>query len=170
MTKKFAFVDCASIEDANKALQLDGVSFLGSKLRISSPLRYVAHRNKIDFVKTLENASGTRESTSVDRNNVSSISEKPTRILMLNNTLSFEDLDEDEDYMETVNDIKSECSQYGSLKRICVPRFGVHATKIFLEYRSVEDAVNAHNKLKNKTFDEKTMVVEFAEEEFLECL
>eukprot|EP00586_Coscinodiscus_wailesii_P020933 CAMPEP_0172491044 /NCGR_PEP_ID=MMETSP1066-20121228/21718_1 /TAXON_ID=671091 /ORGANISM="Coscinodiscus wailesii, Strain CCMP2513" /LENGTH=188 /DNA_ID=CAMNT_0013259865 /DNA_START=438 /DNA_END=1004 /DNA_ORIENTATION=+ len=170
MSKTFAFVDCASAEDANKALQLDGVALLGSKLRISPQLRYVARGDKIDFLKVLKNVSAIRESTLIVRKNASSISDKPTRTLMLNNIVSYEDLDEDEDYIETVDDIRSECSQYGSLKRICVPRFGVHATKVFLEYNNVDDAVNAHDKLKNKTFDEKITAVEFVEEEFLECL
>jgi hypothetical protein len=158
------------MEDANRLVELDGVSLLGSKLRISSTSCYLARDDKLDLFGALSKELTMRRSDVKVHNSRSLISAKPTRILSLNNIVSFEDLNKDEDYMETLNDIKSECSQYGSLSNICVPRFGVYATKVFLEYGSVEDAVNAYKKLKNRTFDEKIVAVEYAYEEIIECL
>jgi RNA recognition motif-containing protein len=170
MSGNFAFVVCASMEDANKAMELDGVSLLGSKLRISSSSRYVSRGDKSGMSKGLLEGSNMRGSNVKVVNNVSLISDKPTRVLVLDNVVSYEDLDEDEDYIETLIDVKDECSQYGSLSKIYVPRFGVYATKIFLEYKSVDDAVNAHEKLNNRTFDERIVTVEFGDVECLDYL
>ena len=38
--QKFAFVECASIDYANKALNLNGIPFLGACLRVSRPSKY----------------------------------------------------------------------------------------------------------------------------------
>mmetsp|Transcript_35037 Transcript_35037/g.42867 ORF Transcript_35037/g.42867 Transcript_35037/m.42867 type:complete len:318 (+) Transcript_35037:77-1030(+) len=170
MSGNFAFVDCASMEDANKAIELDGVSFLGSKLRISSSSRYLVRGYNSGVLKGSLERSNMRRSNVKAVNNVSIISDKPTKTLVLGNVVSYEDLDEDEDYIETLNDIKDECSQYGSVRKICVPRYGIYATKIFLEYKSIDDAVNAQKKLNNRTFDGRIVAVEFGDVECLDCL
>jgi hypothetical protein len=38
--QKFAFIECASVDVANKALNLNGVPFLGASLRVSRPSKY----------------------------------------------------------------------------------------------------------------------------------
>ena len=40
VNQKFAFVECATIEDANKILNLNGIPFLGSGLKVSRPSKY----------------------------------------------------------------------------------------------------------------------------------
>mmetsp|Transcript_9946 Transcript_9946/g.14840 ORF Transcript_9946/g.14840 Transcript_9946/m.14840 type:complete len:396 (-) Transcript_9946:446-1633(-) len=40
VNQKFAFVECASIEDANQVLNLNGIPFLGSCLKVSRPSKY----------------------------------------------------------------------------------------------------------------------------------
>ena len=37
---KFAFVECATVEDANRGLNLNGIPFLGASLRVSRPSKY----------------------------------------------------------------------------------------------------------------------------------
>lgn len=37
---KFAFVECATVEDANNALNLNGIPFMGMSLRVSRPSKY----------------------------------------------------------------------------------------------------------------------------------
>jgi hypothetical protein len=47
LNQKFAFVECASVQDANNALNLTGIPFLGASLKVSRPSKYcgpfVAH-------------------------------------------------------------------------------------------------------------------------------
>ena len=40
VNQKFAFVECASIDDANNVLNLNGIPFLGSCLKVSRPSKY----------------------------------------------------------------------------------------------------------------------------------
>lgn len=47
LNQKFAFVECTSVEDANKVMNLTGIPFLGASLKVSRPSKYagpfVAH-------------------------------------------------------------------------------------------------------------------------------
>lgn len=47
LNQKFAFVECASVQDANNVLNLTGIPFLGASLKVSRPSKYagpfVAH-------------------------------------------------------------------------------------------------------------------------------
>eukprot|EP00586_Coscinodiscus_wailesii_P015357 CAMPEP_0172521316 /NCGR_PEP_ID=MMETSP1066-20121228/292513_1 /TAXON_ID=671091 /ORGANISM="Coscinodiscus wailesii, Strain CCMP2513" /LENGTH=391 /DNA_ID=CAMNT_0013304215 /DNA_START=54 /DNA_END=1229 /DNA_ORIENTATION=- len=167
-TKTLVLGNVVSYEDLDE--DEDCVSFLGSKLRISSSSRYLVRGYNSGVLKGSLERSNMRRSNVKAVNNVSIISDKPTKTLVLGNVVSYEDLDEDEDYIETLNDIKDECSRYGSVRKICVPRYGIYATKIFLEYKSIDDAVNAQKKLNNRTFDGRIVAVEFGDVECLDCL
>ena len=54
--------------------------------------------------------------------------------------------------MRISEDTREECSSFGTLKNIIIPRDG-GATKIFLEYMTVEDAGKAIQGLAGRTFD-----------------
>lgn len=40
LNQKFAFVECASVEDANNVMSLTGIPFLGASLKVSRPSKY----------------------------------------------------------------------------------------------------------------------------------
>jgi hypothetical protein len=42
------------------------------------------------------------------------------------------DLESDQEYQEIMEDTKDECSQFGALKSLIIPRTGTGATKIFV--------------------------------------
>lgn len=48
LNQKFAFVECATVDDANKALNITGIPFLGASLKVSRPSKYagpfIAHQ------------------------------------------------------------------------------------------------------------------------------
>lgn len=77
----------------------------------------------------------------------------PTRVVELKQMLTQQDLEDDEEYNDILEDTRDECSSFGTLKNIVIPRTGPGATKIFLEYLSVEDAGKAIAGLKGRTFD-----------------
>jgi len=60
---------------------------------------------------------------------------------------------DDEEYNDILEDTRDECSSFGTLKNCIIPRSGPGATKIFLEYMSVEDAGKAIAGLAGRTFD-----------------
>mmetsp|Transcript_43653 Transcript_43653/g.52891 ORF Transcript_43653/g.52891 Transcript_43653/m.52891 type:complete len:90 (-) Transcript_43653:195-464(-) len=79
--------------------------------------------------------------------------------------LTSDDLDSDQDYNEIMEDTKDECSQFGDLKNIIIPRSGLGATKIFLEYNTSEDAAKAIKALAGRTFDGRTIDASFMDKE-----
>lgn len=93
---------------------------------------------------------------------------KPSKIVMLSNMLTKEDLESDQDYEEILEDTKEECSSFGLLVSIEIPRSGAGEGKIFLEYTSTSDAEKAIESLRGRTFDgRKVEAVYFSEEKYL---
>jgi splicing factor U2AF subunit len=77
------------------------------------------------------------------------------------------DLESDQEYQEIMEDTKEECSQFGALKSLVIPRTGPGATKIFLEYLTKDDAAKAIAGLAGRTFDgRKVEAVFFSEDRF----
>lgn len=78
---------------------------------------------------------------------------QPTPIVELKQMLTAQDLEDDTEYNDILDDTRDECSSFGTLKNIVIPRTGPGATKIFLEYMSIEDAGKAIASLAGRTFD-----------------
>ena len=90
-----------------------------------------------------------------------------SKVVELKNMLTAQDLESNEDYEEIMEDTKDECSQFGSLRSVIIPRSGPGVTKIFLEYISNDDAAKAIQGLAGRTFDgRKVEAVFFDEEKF----
>lgn len=77
----------------------------------------------------------------------------PTTVVELKQMLTPQDLTDDAEYEDILEDTREECSSFGALKNIVIPREGPGATKIFLEYISVEDAGKAIAGLAGRTFE-----------------
>ena len=81
-----------------------------------------------------------------------------TRILVLLNMVTDEDLATDEDYNGLVEEVQEECAKHGKLLGLKVPRSPSSKIqpsaikKIFLEYATVHDANNAKNQLSGRQF------------------
>lgn len=165
MYKKFAFLECATVEDADKVRLLHNISIVGKKLYISSSSKYLKYVSELDNSFQLSTLSSVRKLTDSQHESKLTSNDKPTRIVKLKNLLSFEDLETDDSYLEASEDIKDQCTQYGNLKNIFIPRSGIDATKIYLEYETEEDAQCAVDALTKQTFDDKSVNAEFVEEE-----
>jgi len=92
------------------------------------------------------------------------ITDTPTRVVELKQMLTKQDLEDDEEYNDILEDTRDECTSFGSLKNIIIPRSGPVATKIFLEYLSVEDAGKAIAGLKGRTFDGRQVEATYFDE------
>ncbi len=77
---------------------------------------------------------------------------QPTTVVELKQMLTLEDLTDDAEYEDILEDTREECATFGTLKNIIIPRSGPGATKIFLEYVTVEDAGHAIHGLAGRTF------------------
>lgn len=165
---KFAFVELRSKVEAENALNLNNIPYLGAQLRVGRPSKYMGpetqHGNWEDILAKFMSGE-------LQLNNVGApaaapvaalaaptavpeiIQRQPTTVVELRQMLTLQDLEDDEEYKDILEDTQDECSSFGTLKNIVIPRTGPGATKIFLEYMSVEDAGKAIAGLARRTFD-----------------
>ncbi|EEC50607.1 predicted protein [Phaeodactylum tricornutum CCAP 1055/1] len=77
-----------------------------------------------------------------------------SRVVELQNMLSDEDLVDEQAYQEVLEDTREECSQFGKLISVVIPKKGETGEgKIFLEYETTNDAAQAIQALEGRTFD-----------------
>jgi len=116
----------------------------------------------------LPSQGGTGAATMLSSTSVaaSSTGNTATRVVVLRNMpISEEELASDEDYEEILEDTKDECSGFGMLKNIEIPRTGDGKGRIFLEYLTKDDAANAIRQLQGRTFDGKKVEATYFDEE-----
>ncbi|XP_052440791.1 splicing factor U2AF 65 kDa subunit isoform X2 [Carassius gibelio] len=92
----------------------------------------------------------------------------PTEVLCLMNMVAPEELLDDEEYEEIVEDVREECSKYGQVKSIEIPRpvdgLEVPGTgKIFVEFTSVFDSQKAMQSLTGRKFANRVVVTKYCD-------
>ncbi|XP_061771294.1 U2 small nuclear RNA auxiliary factor 2a isoform X2 [Nerophis ophidion] len=92
----------------------------------------------------------------------------PTEVLCLMNMVAPEELVDDEEYEEIVEDVRDECSKYGQVKSIEIPRpvdgLDVPGTgKIFVEFMSVFDSQKAMQGLTGRKFANRVVVTKYCD-------
>jgi len=97
------------------------------------------------------------------------ISLTKTRILVLLNMVTDQDLATDDEYEILIDEVRGECEKFGSLVSMRIPRFKDGHTetavkKIFLEYATVCDAMNAERELVGRQFANSTIQVAYFSE------
>lgn len=177
---KFAFVELRSKEEAANALNLNNIPYLGAQLRVGRPSKYTGpltpHGNWEDILAKfmsgelqLNNVGGgvqqqqanpphaAAAAAAASSPSAAAVADQqqrpPTAIVELKQMLTLKDLVDDAEYEDILEDTRDECSPFGTLKNIVIPRDGPGATKIFLEYVTVEDAGRAIAGLAGRTFD-----------------
>ena len=84
--------------------------------------------------------------------------QSPTRILVLHNMVSDEDLATDDEYFGLQEEVQEECAKFGKLLTMKIPRAPTGTVqpsalrKIFLEYATPQDATNAERELAGRQF------------------
>jgi len=171
---KFAFVELRTVQEAANALNLNNIPYMGAMLRVGRPSKYTGqitpHGNWEDILAKymsgelqLPSQGGAGAASVV----VTAPAVTATKVVELKNMLSAQDLESNQDYEEIMEDTKDECGQFGTLKSCIIPKSGVGATKIFLEYLSSDDAAKAIDALAGRTFDgRKVEATYFSEEKF----
>eukprot|EP01098_Paradermamoeba_levis_P016345 TRINITY_DN8785_c0_g1_i1.p1 TRINITY_DN8785_c0_g1~~TRINITY_DN8785_c0_g1_i1.p1 ORF type:complete len:321 (+),score=100.30 TRINITY_DN8785_c0_g1_i1:775-1737(+) len=97
---------------------------------------------------------------------------QPTKVLMLMNMLSFDDLKNDSDYNEVLEDVRAECERFGNVIDIKIPR-PIRAEededdtpgvgKIFVEFEKTADAQKAQQSLGGRKFQGRTVITSYFE-------
>ncbi|CAJ0639062.1 2611_t:CDS:10 [Entrophospora sp. SA101] len=93
---------------------------------------------------------------------------QPTTVLQLLNMVTPEELVDDEEYEDIVEDVREECSKFGRIIDMKIPRPGQTTTgvgKIFVRFDSAEAAGIALRALAGRKFAERTVLTSYFEEE-----
>jgi len=92
-----------------------------------------------------------------------------TRVLVLLNMVTKDDLTNDDDYADIVEDIREECSKFGKVVSLDIPRpiEGVEVPglgKVFVEFEDVAQAEAASKALGGRSFAARVVVTSFLDE------
>ncbi|RGP64939.1 hypothetical protein FLONG3_9407 [Fusarium longipes] len=94
-----------------------------------------------------------------------------SRVLQLLNMVTAEELLDNDDYEEICEDVREECSKYGKILDVKVPRptggsrQSAGVGKIFVKYESAEDTTKALQALAGRKFADRTVVTTYFPEE-----
>ncbi|KAJ8902803.1 hypothetical protein NDN08_006123 [Rhodosorus marinus] len=96
----------------------------------------------------------------------------PTRVLELDNMLTEEDLQNEEEYEDICEDIKEECSKYGNLEEVLIPRKGQADAseakgvgKVYLKYSKPEETSRAYASMVGRKFGGRPVVAKYLDED-----
>jgi len=100
----------------------------------------------------------------------------PTRVLVLQNMVTPEDIKDDAEYKDILEDIREECSQYGTVQKLFVPRPAADPNipvkglgKVFVVYASAKEAEKADKAIFGRKFSERTILTRFLKEDEFEA-
>lgn len=88
-------------------------------------------------------------------------------VLKLSNMVASSDLEDDELYMELLEDVADECNKHGKVKQIVIPRgekgSGLHGDigKIFVNFTDITGAEKAFRAISGRRFNGTTVEAEF---------
>ncbi|CAI8600566.1 unnamed protein product [Vicia faba] len=93
-----------------------------------------------------------------------------TKVVCLTNAVSPDELKEDEDFEEIIDDMRQECSKFGTLVNVVIPRpqpdgdLSGGVGKVFLEYVDTEGATKACTGLNGRKFGGNEVIAVFYQE------
>lgn len=93
-----------------------------------------------------------------------------TEVLVLMNMVSNEELTDDEEYEEILEDVKEECTKYGTVRSLEVPRpiEGVTVPgvgKVYVEFASSTDCAKAQQSLSGRKFANRVVITSYYDPE-----
>ncbi|KAJ3194005.1 26S proteasome non-ATPase regulatory subunit 12 [Irineochytrium annulatum] len=90
----------------------------------------------------------------------------PTPILMLLNMVTADELHDDDEYRDILEDIREECSKFGEIESLLIPRpkTGVdnpHVGKIYVAFKETESCTKALKALAGRKFADRTVFTSY---------
>jgi splicing factor U2AF 65 kDa subunit len=95
------------------------------------------------------------------------LSSIPTRILVLLNMASIEDLETEDTHADLLDEVRGECAKFGTILRLVIPRMATDlmapssVRKIYLEYATVPEAMAAQEALSGRQFGDAVVETEY---------
>jgi len=164
---KFCFLEFKTMEEAANVLNLNGIPFLGTNLKLSRPSKFDGALIEYFSWDDLLSRWMTGEIKLMTAGPTSTI------LCITNMIASVEELDDEELYAEVIEDTRIECSQYGTVSSVVIPRKSPVASstssspptralgRVFVEMSSDSEAQNVLVALKGRAFDGRIVDVKF---------
>lgn len=179
---KYSFVEFRTPELATTAMSLDKVELCGRSLHVGRPSGYVPPMNhgmgdqmSMNLGSGVGNVGGLATAMGMGAGMEGAMEmamvaqgPPPTEVLVLVNMLSAEELATDE-YDDIVNDIKEECSQFGTVVDTYVPRPSKDGLEVqcvgkaYVRFSEISAAEKAFDALAGRTFDGKKVACTYLE-------
>ncbi|RHY23624.1 hypothetical protein DYB32_009700 [Aphanomyces invadans] len=93
---------------------------------------------------------------------------QPSRVLVLLNMVTTDDLTDPEEYQDICDDIRAECEKSGPIQDMIVPRPNepqYQPSSVFVAFQELKAAETAANELHGRGFANQTVAVEFMDED-----
>ncbi|XP_036597973.1 splicing factor U2AF 65 kDa subunit-like [Trichosurus vulpecula] len=164
LSKGYAFCEYVDINVTEEAISgLNGMQLGDKKLLVQRAS--VGAKNAM--LSTIKQTPVTLQVPGLMSSEVQ-MSGHPTEVLCLLNMVLPEELLDDEEYEEIVEDVRDECSKYGVVKSILIPRpmDGVEVPgcgKIFVEFASVFDCQKGMQGLTGRRFANRVVVTKYCD-------
>ncbi|KAL0587503.1 hypothetical protein ABG067_002799 [Albugo candida] len=93
----------------------------------------------------------------------------PSRVLVLRNMVTPEELEDEDEFRDIMDDIRSECERYGPVTTIILPRvkegYGDEALgKVYIEFGDISTSQAAANELHGRGFANRVVSAQYMEE------
>lgn len=122
----------------------------------------------VDGEETIDPAEAALKAMNLPDVGPTPIQHPATRVLVLKNMVTSEELQDDEEYDDIVDDIKHECIKFGTVISITVPRPGGECEaavgKVFVEFEDVRGAEKAAQELHGRGFASRTVEADYIPE------
>jgi splicing factor U2AF subunit len=175
MSGKFAFVEMRSIEETNSALNLNGIPYKGFNLRVGRPSKYngpvTPHMEWNELLAKF--MAGELQPGSLARGATATAAAAPasdlppyaTSVIRLTNMVTGPDLEDDEEFRDILEDTREECSKFGEVIEVVIPRGSETGVGLILvEFRDAREAHKAATALAGRTFDGRRVEASFYDE------
>lgn len=159
---KFSFAEFRTLEEAANSLNLNGIPFMNQSLKLSRPSKFEANTLCTFFawdelLKKFINGELKLMTAG-----------QTSRVIRIDNMVSPLELGDSAMTEEVVQDTMSECSQFGKVIRVIIPRpegdsasTGGGIGKVFVEMSTEDEAKLTLVNLKGRKFDGKWVDVKF---------
>ncbi|KAK3710658.1 hypothetical protein QZH41_011015 [Actinostola sp. cb2023] len=165
LSKGYAFCEYVDIGITDVAIHgLNGMQ-LGEKKLIVQRASVGAKQN-INNPQAINMLPAQFQIPGLDITMASQAGQKLTEVLQLMNMVTPEELCDDEEFEEIFDDVREECSKYGNIVSMEIPRpvEGVEPPgcgKIFVEFVSIDDAKQASHALGGRKFANRVVVTSY---------
>jgi len=174
---KYSFVEFRTPELATTAIGLDKVELCGREIHVGRPSGYVPPAGQpgdgmggMPGMGGMGGMGGMMGGMPGMGGLAMPAGPPPTKVLVLENMLSIEELATDE-YDEIVSDIKDECGNYGTIEELIIPKPSTDGStvpgvgKAFIKFADVSFAEKASGELNGRTFDGKKVACNYISED-----